>query len=107
MRFTDLRNELKNIVFIMIREESSDYFEAVIARSELSNLALRLEKFLGPPIWPSQTKLSEEVEGSIRDYGGIMPDQDLYFRKQDTETVIAMLWPWSNGTHITVKIANT
>ncbi|OGX16984.1 MAG: hypothetical protein A3K83_07010 [Omnitrophica WOR_2 bacterium RBG_13_44_8b] len=70
------------------------------------NLASRLESFFGPRIWPSDNKLPEEVEISIRECGGIMPDQALYFRKADKKCTFAMLWPWQNGQHITVKISN-
>jgi len=106
MEFDELREELKKIVFVTVREESSDYFEAVIDKSELMNLASRLENFFGPRIWPSKNKLSEEVVNSIREFGGVMPDQALYFRKTNNKGAFAMLWPWQNGEHITVKISN-
>ena len=41
-----------------------------------------------------------------REFGGIMPDQALYFRKTDNKCAFAMLWPWQSGEHITVKIGN-
>ena len=104
MQFAELRKELNNIVFITVREESEDYFEAVISKGELAYFCLRLEKFFGPRVWPSKDKLSEEVEKFLDEFGGIMSNQTLYFRKQDNETAFAMLWPWSDGTRITVKI---
>ena len=107
MRFEELRKELKNVEFVTVREESSIYFEAVIPNSELSKVALKLDKFFGPRIWPSENKLSEEVQSSISEFGGIMAGQVLYFSKQDDEIIFVMLWPWSNGTHITVKVAKT
>lgn len=107
MQFSEIRKELKNISFITVREESKDYFEAVIEKGQLVNLALMLEKFLGPRIWPSGSKLSDEIEISIREYGGVIAGQELYFYRQNNEIVFAMLWPWSNGTHVTVKIGNS
>ena len=105
MRYEELRQELKNISFVTVREESNVYFEAVIPNSELSKIATKLDTFFGPRIWPSENKLPEEVQSSIKEFGGIMPGQILYFSKQDTEVIFVMLWPWSNGTHITVKVA--
>jgi hypothetical protein len=107
MQFAEIRKELKKVPFVTVREESGDYFEAVVSRNELANLALKLEKFFGPRIWPSKNKLSDEVEMSIKEFGGIMDDQALYFSKQNNKIVFAMLWPWSNGTHITLKIGNS
>lgn len=106
MQLAEIRKELKDISFIMVREETRDYFEAVILKSELAKLTPKLEKFLGQRIWPSNNKLSDVIEISIREFGGVMAGQELYFYQRDNETVFAMLWPWSNGTHVTLKIGN-
>jgi hypothetical protein len=104
VQFDELKKELKNIVFITVREDSDDYFEVVISKGEVAHLSLILGKFFGARVWPSEHKLSEEIENFIAEFGGIMPNQTLYFRKEDNETVFAMLWPWSDGNCITVKI---
>lgn len=104
MQFDELRKELKNIVFITVREESDDYFEGVVSKGELAHLSLILGKFFGARVWPSEHKLSEEIENFIGEFGGIMSSQTLYFHKEANETAFAMLWPWSDGTRITLKI---
>jgi len=106
MRFEELIKELRKTVFVTVREDSSDYFEAVISKSDLSNLSLSLEKFFGLAVWPSKDSLSEEAEKLAGEFGGIRPGQVLYFRKQNNETAFAMLWPWQDETQITVKIGN-
>ncbi len=82
MQFDELRKELKNIVFITVREESDDYFEGVVSKGELAHLSLILGKFFGARAWPSEHKLSEEIENFVAEFGGIMSNQTLYFHKE-------------------------
>ena len=104
MQFADLKSEIKTIAIDDLRKEADNYFEAVILKEETANLTGRLEKFLGLPAWPSKASLSSEVEDIIQQFGGIRPGQVLYFSHLETDTVFAMLWPWSDGKHTTLKI---
>lgn len=104
MQFDDLKNEVKGISIGDLRKDSQSYFEAVIAKEELAKLLTKLEKFLGLPVWPSKTKLSTAIQNAIEEFGGIRPGQTLYFSHLDSTTVFAMLWPWGDGTRITLKI---
>jgi len=40
----------------------------------------------------------------IEEFGGIRPGQTLYFWNEGKDAVFAMLWPWQDGYHTTVKI---
>jgi len=104
LQFADLKSEVKTIAIDDLRKDADNYFEAVILKEETANLTGRLEKFLGLPAWPSKTSLSSEVENTIQQLGGIRPGQVLYFSRLETDTVFAMLWPWSDGKHTTLKI---
>ena len=104
MQFDDLKNEVKGVAIDDLREDSENYFEAVVTKDELANLTSRLEEFLGPPIRSSKTSLSAKIKDTIREFGGIQPGQTLYLFQQDSETVFAMLWPWSDRNHTTLKI---
>jgi hypothetical protein len=44
------------------------------------------------------------VQQAIEDFGGIRDDQVLYFKKDNEYSFFAMLWPWTDEYHITVKI---
>jgi hypothetical protein len=70
----------------------------------MDKLITCLESFLGPPIFPSKNRLSLEMKRNINAYGGIISDQTLYYSTQGSDTFFAMLWPWSDGQHTTVKI---
>lgn len=105
MQFSDLIKEIKAGSFTEMRKDSDRYFEAVVTKQELPNLTKRLERFFGVPTWPSKNKISSQAQGIIKDFGGIMPNQTLYFWCEGKDTAFAMLWPWSDGENITVKIA--
>lgn len=104
MQFNEIRRELKAVVFDKLRIDTADYFEAVIVIDELAKLAAGLEKFFGPPVWPSQKPLLLQIQKRIKNFGGIRTGQTLYFRSQGKDTIFAMLWPWEDGCHTTVKI---
>lgn len=104
MQFAELIKEVKCVSFQELRQDSDRFFEAVVIKQELSKLTERLEKFFGIPAWPSNNKISSQVQNVIKDFGGIMPNQTLYFRSDGNDTIFAMLWPWQDKEHITLKI---
>lgn len=104
MEFAELIKDIKNVKFEALRKDSDDFFEAVVIRSELAGLTGRLEKFFGMPVCPSKDKVSPPVQEVINGFGGIRPNQTLYFWGMGKEVIFAMLWPWQDGGLITIKI---
>jgi len=105
MQFSDLKEKVKSIGFDELRTERDNYFEAVIVKDKVRRLVPRLKGFFGSPVWPSRNRLPLQIEETIKDFGGIMTGQTLYFRQGNRDIVFAMLWPWKDGEHTTVKIA--
>lgn len=103
MEFKQLTLELKGLTLDAIRAENEDYFEAVILKSQLDTLISKLDKVFGLALWPSQAKLTDETKNVIEEFGGVMSGQTLYLLKQDKQVFFAMLWPWQDGKHITLK----
>ncbi len=104
MKLSELKVELKHIDFDTIRMDRDNYFETVILNNELTKLTQRLEKFFGSSMTSSGGILSFQVQGAIKDFGGIKPGQTLYCWREDNDVLFAMLWPWQDGRHTTVKI---
>lgn len=104
MQFNEIRKELEGVVFDNLRIDSHNYFEAVIVNTELAKLAASLERFFGSPAWSSQNRFLLKAQEIIKDFGGIRPGQTLYFWHQGKDTIFAMLWPWEDKYHTTVKI---
>ena len=104
MQFSEIRSGLEGIVFDTVRIDSGNYFEAVVVKDELPKLTASLEKIFGPPAWPSKGPLLPAVQGIIKDFGGIRLEQTLYFQNDKEDTLFAMLWPWQDDYHTTVKM---
>jgi hypothetical protein len=104
MNFLEIRDALRGISFKTTRKDAEGEFEAVVIKEEAGRLCEKLEKFFGAPAWPAEKKLLPLITQAIEEYGGIMQGQTLYFWHNETESIFAMLWPWSDGRHITVKL---
>ena len=104
MEFNDIRQEVKALPFETLRQDCDNYFEAVMINEELGKLNERLAKLLGEPAWPSKKRLPIEIQDMVKNFGGIMAGQTLYFKGERSGAFFAMLWPWQDGQHTTVKI---
>ncbi|OGX28526.1 MAG: hypothetical protein A2879_03635 [Omnitrophica WOR_2 bacterium RIFCSPHIGHO2_01_FULL_49_10] len=104
MKFEEIMDRIKGIEFDAIRVKSQYYFEAIILRDKLPVLAERLEKLFGKQLCPPEKKLPPDAEKVAGAFGGVMGDQTLYFLKENEYSYFAMLWPWSDDCHITVKL---
>ena len=104
IEFDDIRETLKSISFDSTRIDCDNFFEGVIVANEVKKLTDRLERFLGEPVWPSKNRLSFAVQAAVESYGGLMPGQTLYYAGQDSNAVLAMVWPWRDGKHTTIKV---
>lgn len=106
MQFKELKARVESINFNELRENSDDYFEAVVSTIELPKLNTILKDFFGLPVWPSKQELSLYIKKVIKESGGIGPGQTLYLYSQGNNTIFAMLWPWQDKQHTTIKIVN-
>jgi hypothetical protein len=98
MQFSQLRKELGSIIFDTTRTDRADYFEAVLKKGELEKLNSMLIKLLGSP-----KPVSDKDKDLLKDFGGVWPGQTLYICNDGNVNVFAMLWPWADGDHFTVK----
>ncbi len=104
MDFNALKIELKALSFDTLRRDEDVYFEAVIVKPELEKLNAVLEKSFGPPAWRGvKDKLTPEMTGAISEFGGVIAGQTLYFWRDGQSRIFAMLWPWQDHQHITLK----
>lgn len=104
MQFEELKKEIQDFGIKTIRKNENSYFEAVVVKDRIAQLIQRLEGIFGSPIWPSEKKLSPEISSIVENFGGVRDDQTLYFWQEKDFYIFAMLWPWSDGVNITLKI---
>jgi len=104
MEFKEVRRKLEGVTFDAVRADKDNFFEAVVVNNELGNLIASLDNIFGPPVWPSKNQLSSRVQEMVKDFGGIRSGQILYSSEEGNVTIIAMIWPWQDHYHITIKI---
>ena len=105
MTFDELAQTLQNLPVDEQRKRSEGYLEFVLSTPNLIHLYPVLEKYFGPPFKPPGTSPTKEAEDHARSYGGILKHQTLYFLKRDGLANCALIWPWGDGSRVTVKVA--
>jgi hypothetical protein len=86
------------------RLASEAYAELVILQEHLSDWEILLSEMFGPAAKPAgapPTARDLLLSGML---GSIRMEQSLYKREWGGVTVVALLWPWTNGMHITLKL---
>jgi len=86
------------------RENTEEYCELVFFNKELSAWSAVLHDILGPAVKPFQRRPTRDDLRATQEYGGIHDNQALFNKDFDNGTVMAMLWPWGNGTNTTLKL---
>ncbi len=106
-KFTDLKAKAAAVGFSENRQDTADYFEAVFLSANLAAFTGVFEGVFGKALYPSDAPIPPAVKKAIDSRGGIMGKQTLYACVDGNELLYAMLWPWSDGAHITLKSART
>lgn len=104
MDFETIKNSLKDVKLDSTRLDCANQFEAVVIKEEVDKLVSRLNSFFGPPAFPSKKRLTLEMRQTVDAFGGLMSGQTLYYTSQGNDVIFAMLWPWKDEEHTTVKV---
>ncbi|MDD4940401.1 MAG: hypothetical protein PHE65_00670 [Candidatus Omnitrophica bacterium] len=105
--FADLKGRIKAAGYETLRTESDTYFEVVFLKAKLEDHTTALNELFGKIAWPSDTPVSAEIKKAIAQYGSVMAGQTLYAEQDGGNVVFAMLWPWGDREHITLKAGET
>lgn len=104
MSFQEMLNEARKLKCIESRANLDYYFEIVVPRDGLDVVEGVLKSYFGVPLKPKGQPATPEIAGQAKPYGGIQANQTMYFHQGSTGGEFAFLWPWGDGTSITVKI---
>jgi hypothetical protein len=86
------------------RHNAEEYFEVVFFTKDYDAWIDVLSTHLGEPEKPAGVAPTKEHLGLTEIYGGIRSDQTLFCKNDDSCQVLAMLWPWSDTEHITLRM---
>ena len=102
--FNDIKAQAKALGFETLRTESDLYLEAVFLKAKISEYSALLDGIFGEVAWPSNNPIPEDVKKTIAQYGSVMGGQTLYCMQEVSHVIFAMLWPWGDKVHITLKM---
>ena len=87
------------------RCDREDLFELVFFQKDIDEWARILSAFLGEPVKPSgQSPTIRDLE-LTEGTGSIRIEQTLFEKRIDNGVIIAKFWPWTDGLHITLRMA--
>jgi hypothetical protein len=106
MEFDKIKAQIRKVEPDTMRMDNENYFEVVIGHTSLEGMVRILEGIFGLPAWPSDKKLSRDMEKLIKNVGGLRKGQTLYFLDNGSGcSAFVMLWPWQDGERITIKLS--
>lgn len=105
MTFQELLSEIRDLGCEEERSAEAEYLEIVVSKDKIQCYEAALNAFFGPPFKPAGQSPSQEANLYANPYGGIQQGQTMYLKKsEDSVTTLAFLWPWGNGTLVTLKV---
>jgi hypothetical protein len=87
------------------RSVSAEYCELVFFSKDVDRWYGILSSVLGEPRKPSGQEPTASDLDLTNHTGGIRANQTLFEKEFGEETVIAKIWPWDDGDHMTLKMA--
>lgn len=87
-----------------MRTQTDAFVEVVLTLQNIETLEPELINFFGAPVKPAGKEPTREIRNSAESYGGIWKNQTMYLTARDNIACAAMLWPWSDGETVTLKI---
>ena len=103
MNLQEIIAELIKLDVYEKRSISDDYGELVLLNTPA--LHKTLTDIFGPAMKESNEKPDKEMIILAKEYGGIRNNQTLFKKDSQSCILIAMLWPWDDAQHITLKLA--
>lgn len=106
MEIRDILERFKHLKVEWAEDICEDYLERHILVKDLEQWEKVLTDILGPPVKKAGEATTERFVDLTMNYGGIMDDQTLFYKKFDEKSIIAMFWPWKDNYEVTLKIAS-
>lgn len=87
------------------RQRREQYVELVFFTRDTARWIEVLSAHLGPPAKSPGATPSAEQSKLASAYGGVHANQTLFSGTAGGVRVVAMFWPWQDGSHTTLKLA--
>jgi hypothetical protein len=104
MTWDELVSAVKQVKLIEMRGQKDKYLEVVVAVDDLAPVTDLFNTYFGAPFKATGDRPSREADVYAGPFGGVQTGQMLYIKKVEDLVQGALLWPWGNGSSVTVKI---
>ncbi len=105
MKLKEIIDRFGNLSVYQKRSADDNYCELVFETKDTDKWEGILTDILGSAIKPPKTNLTGEDRFFADKHGGVQSDQTFFRKEIDGSCFIAMLWPWQDREHTTLKIA--
>ena len=105
MTIDEILLQTKDLGIYEHRSKNDEYCELVFYSKDLNSWYDILSSALGEPRKPSGTAPTQSDLDLTSRTGGIRINQTLFEKNFGGETIIAKIWPWDDGEHLTLKMA--
>lgn len=105
MTLNDILSKISHINISEKRTISDEYSELVFLNKDINELHKAFTAIFGDPLKKQGLKPSKDVLQMTKNYGGVWENQTLFKINDGDSAIIAMLWPWQDNAHTTLKMA--
>ena len=85
-------------------DDLGEYGELVFFSEDLPEWEASLQRHLGPPVKAKLQPVTPELKAVTEPFGELFDHQTLYLKETSGTRMIAMLWPWRDNIHTTLKL---
>ena len=105
MILNDVLEKCSQMTINQTRSTSDEYVELVFYTKDLVAWDQILTDTLGSPVKTPKQKAEKDDSRITEQFGGVWAGQTLFKKDNEDSTIIAMLWPWGDNVHTTLKLA--
>lgn len=105
MTLKDIFGKFNGLDIFEKRQITDEYIEVVLYNKQKDKWNKILADILGSAVKPAGINPSNDIKRLAEKYDGIYKNQIMFKKDFDSETVLAMLWPWQDDAHTTLKMA--
>ncbi|MBF0433209.1 MAG: hypothetical protein HQK83_18155 [Fibrobacteria bacterium] len=104
MTFQKIIDKCRALSVFEERTAQDNFAEFVFLVKDQDEWNTLFQEIFGSAVKPAGTRPSPEDLEAAKDFGGIYPDQTLFKQEYEEFSVLAMIWPWQDCAHSTVKL---
>ena len=105
LMLTQLDHKFMSLNISKKRKTSATYREIVFFNKDVKKWNRILSGKLGAPIKSKWNGYDKSLERLTRKFGGIRKGQTVYIKVYDDFSIVAMIWPWKDKQHSTLKLS--